>query len=166
MIQPVVYLPLSQSSRRVFCFSPNSRLSVRASLDCDKLEKRQVGGFLFGGNMKLDKIITDIWQRQRNKESRQNHAFRKLYGISLDSYKSILESQGGVCAICGGTNKNGHALSVDHDHETGKVRGLLCRGCNYALGYIGDSVETAKNIIQYLEFSRSHKYHTWHRGMK
>lgn len=113
-------------------------------------------------------ILDKYWKtkKQIQREQQQDSAFRKLYGMSLENYQSLLKEQGGVCAICGGTNKNGHALSVDHDHETGKVRGLLCRNCNYALGYIGDSVETAKNIIQYLEFSRSHKYFTWHRGRK
>jgi hypothetical protein len=57
---------------------------------------------------------------------------RKLlakYGITEEAYEEMLLEQGGVCAICNGTNTNGKVLSVDHDHDTDAVRGLLCSRC-------------------------------------
>jgi hypothetical protein len=60
---------------------------------------------------------------------------RQRYGLARDEYDALLEAQGGVCAICGGTNNDKH-LVVDHDHATDQVRGLLCGGCNHALGFL------------------------------
>jgi len=70
-------------------------------------------------------------KRLRPTESRR---LEYLYGITLDDYEEILDSQGGTCAICGGTELK--RLSVDHDHKTGRVRGLLCNRCNVKLSYI------------------------------
>ena len=82
------------------------------------------------------------------------------YGVS---YRELFEKQGGVCAACGGTNPNGRALTVDHDHaccpdkrhSCGKcVRGLLCHNCNCALGYAGDDPERLVKLAEYLRSSR------------
>ena len=64
-------------------------------------------------------------------------------------YKEMLESQGGVCAICGAMPKG--RLAVDHDHATGQVRGLLCSPCNVALGFLRDDPIRLKAAIAYLE---------------
>lgn len=69
------------------------------------------------------------------------------YGMSQENYDTILEAQGGVCAICGGVNPSGRKLSVDHDHETLDVRGLLCVGCNTSMGFVDRHREA---IIRYL----------------
>ena len=53
--------------------------------------------------------------------------------ITFKEYEELLKQQNGVCKICGGTNRSGKALSVDHDHKTGKIRGLLCIWCNSRL---------------------------------
>lgn len=66
-------------------------------------------------------------------------------------------SQNGVCAICGKpeTEKsrkgNVRSLHVDHNHDTGKVRGLLCGKCNRSIGVLGDSVQILRNAVKYLE---------------
>jgi DNA-directed RNA polymerase subunit M/transcription elongation factor TFIIS len=67
------------------------------------------------------------------------------YGISKKEMTKLLES--GKCAICGGDT----ALGVDHSHETGEVRGLLCRTCNSGLGFFRDSPELLQKAIQYLD---------------
>ena len=59
---------------------------------------------------------------------------RGKYGITLDDYKRRLDAQGGRCEICG-ESPDRHRLFVDHDHRTGKVRGLLCQGCNMRIGW-------------------------------
>lgn len=58
----------------------------------------------------------------------------KQYGLTVEDYDTMFDTQGGVCAICGEPPVNGARLVVDHDHETGKVRGLLCSPCNTAVG--------------------------------
>jgi len=60
---------------------------------------------------------------------------RRDFGLSRDSYERMLQEQQGRCKICGGANKNGWALHVDHCHETGVVRALLCFQCNTAVGW-------------------------------
>jgi ribosomal protein L25 (general stress protein Ctc) len=62
---------------------------------------------------------------------------RKL--LTADEYTEMHKAQGGVCAICGGRGKSEVLLCIDHDHVTGKVRGLLCRNCNVMLGMAGDN---------------------------
>ncbi len=59
----------------------------------------------------------------------------RAYGISPEKYYEMLEQQGHRCAICPAKSKN-RAMSIDHNHRTGKVRGLLCDGCNLSLGHI------------------------------
>ena len=71
----------------------------------------------------------------------------------LDEYDFILEKQEGKCAICGASDNFGRYLCVDHSHETGKIRGLLCNPCNQALGLLKDNVGILNNAIDYLRFS-------------
>lgn len=78
----------------------------------------------------------------------------RTYGITDEEYDALLKYQGGRCYICQ-RKSNSKRLAVDHDHETGEVRGLLCpddkRGCNHAiLGNIRD-LAMAKRIVTYLE---------------
>lgn len=80
----------------------------------------------------------------------RHRALLKSYGISMDEYREMLAGQGGVCAICGGVNKDGRQLFVDHDHATGEVRGLLCNLCNRGIGNMRDSIELLQGAIEYL----------------
>lgn len=80
----------------------------------------------------------------------------RAYGISLEEYDELLKSQSGVCAICGEpewVTQYGklRMLCVDHDHLSGKVRGLLCSNCNRAIGLLNDDVDTLKKAIHYLQ---------------
>lgn len=77
------------------------------------------------------------------------------YGITQEEYEELKAQQGDVCAICGQPEVRVHKgikvdLCVDHDHETGKVRGLLCARCNHGLGNFKDSPENLSNAIDYL----------------
>lgn len=76
------------------------------------------------------------------------------YGLTLEEYDLIFKSQEGRCAIClrkgGGTSKHAH-LDVDHDHQTGKIRGLLCGKCNRLLGHADDSPARLIAAAAYLE---------------
>jgi len=90
--------------------------------------------------------------REINPESMRDRSYRRKYGITLEEYNYLLEKQDSVCAGCGGAENRAATgnLAVDHDHRTGRVRGLLCSNCNRALGLIGDSVETLNRLANYL----------------
>lgn len=75
------------------------------------------------------------------------------YGITLEEYEILYETSNGLCAICGEYQELGK-LCVDHDHSTGKVRGLLCNNCNSGIGYLKDSPEI---LIIASEYLKKHK---------
>ena len=76
---------------------------------------------------------------------------RRNYGITLEEYNSRVVKQKGVCAICKKSTISKRRLAVDHCHTTGKVRGLLCSGCNTALGQVRDDTTTLRAMIAYLQ---------------
>lgn len=92
--------------------------------------------------------------RQENKDAvTRRHMARRLrlrYGIDVEMYDDLLEYQKGVCAICGKPDPR-KMLGVDHNHETGKVRGLLCHSCNVLIGHAREDVEILKKAVAYLE---------------
>ena len=78
---------------------------------------------------------------------------KSLYGLDWEAYNTLLDRQGGKCAICGLlSTRNGAPLklAVDHDHDTGEVRGLLCDKCNRGLGMFNESKERLQAAIDYL----------------
>ena len=77
-------------------------------------------------------------------------SLKRNYNITLEEYDRLLDEQDGVCAICGGINSNGRRLSVDHDHDTGKIRGLLCGNCNVGIGHLQDDPEVLAAAIGYI----------------
>ena len=79
------------------------------------------------------------------------NSIRRQFGLSRDDYQRILESQNRVCAICKEPPTTTMRLAVDHDHQTGKVRGLLCRECNRGLGIFKDLPERLRAAAAYLE---------------
>jgi len=76
---------------------------------------------------------------------------KRKYGITDTEYYQLTESQHNVCAICNGNDDRGARLAVDHCHTTNKVRGLLCRKCNVALGYLNDDIALLESAINYLK---------------
>ncbi len=98
----------------------------------------------------------DEKNKSRFKNTKYKNHLKRKYGITLKEYNKLLLKQGGVCAIC--RNKgNGKALSVDHNHQTGKIRGLICSSCNLTLGYAKENVDRLENCIKYLNFYREVK---------
>lgn len=87
---------------------------------------------------------------QRNKARRREYFLQRNYGISSITYAKMLEEQNGLCAICQGECVR-QTLSVDHNHDTGKVRGLLCDRCNRGLGYFKDDPQLIEAAINYLK---------------
>lgn len=74
--------------------------------------------------------------------------YRKQFGIGLAEYNQLMTAQNGVCAIC--HQKGKQKLAIDHDHETGKVRGLLCGPCNRGIGLLRDSADLLREAVEYL----------------
>lgn len=82
------------------------------------------------------------------KDKYDGYRIRRLYGITQEIYWKMVADQKGLCAVC--RQSNGKKLDIDHDHKTGKVRGLLCGNCNRALGLFKDNPEFIKNAQYYL----------------
>jgi hypothetical protein len=73
---------------------------------------------------------------------------RITYNLTIELVEDLRAKQGGTCAICGTSAKR---LVIDHDHQTGRVRGLLCDPCNTGLGKLGDTVAAIERAIRYLK---------------
>lgn len=88
---------------------------------------------------------------KKNPDKTNEKRYKWVYGITLEQYNVMFETQRGCCAICEKHQANfKRKLSVDHNHSTGKVRGLLCDLCNRALGYLKDSPTIVSKAAEYL----------------
>jgi hypothetical protein len=85
---------------------------------------------------------------------RRDYDWQYKYGLSPEQYFFLWEKQGGKCKICGKTLPDGEYLHIDHDKQTGEVRGLLCRECNLGLGNFKDNPENLIKAAEYIKESR------------
>jgi len=85
--------------------------------------------------------------------ARDRHLRRK-YGVGVAVYNELLQRQGGRCAICGAEESVRRSFDMDHDHESGRVRGLLCARCNPGIGYFQDDPGRLRAAADYLERNR------------
>jgi len=103
--------------------------------------------------------------RLKHKLKNPEHTHRKTrnrnllsrFGITIEEYEEMFKQQGSKCAICG-TKENqltghnaGYSFSVDHCHDTGKVRGILCSNCNRGIGLLGDKASSVYKAFKYLD---------------
>jgi len=91
-----------------------------------------------------------VQAKRLSKAGAHERRVQKVYGLKPGEYGRIYLSQGQVCAICRRATGASKALSVDHDHKTGLVRGLLCSTCNKLLGHLRDDWQAAQRIASYL----------------
>lgn len=95
---------------------------------------------------------SNIGSKKRRKKdggsSRHLYDIKRKYGISKKEYLALLKKQNNKCAICYLIPKN--RLCVDHNHQTNKIRGLLCHRCNRVLGIVNDNPKIIKKILKYL----------------
>lgn len=90
--------------------------------------------------------------RHSNPDKWLNKHLKQKFGIDLSYYNNLIQLQEGKCAICKvSQNELPKRLYVDHDHKTGKVRGLICHKCNTILGHSGDNIIILSNAIKYLK---------------
>lgn len=80
----------------------------------------------------------------------RNHGLLRAYGISLQDWLVLFKGQGSVCKICGSSNPSGKNWHTDHDHRTGKIRGILCGCCNTGLGKFREDKNIMMKAIKYL----------------
>lgn len=102
--------------------------------------------------------------RKRNPEKSRMSSLLSKHKITENQYKKIIKDHNGKCAICktdarikSKTEGLKSALAIDHCHETGKIRGLLCHGCNIALGAFKDSIKNLKEAIGYLLANKDYR---------
>lgn len=140
------------------CFSKDSRRGYAAR--CKSCRKEEVQLWREANREKVNK-----WERDRYKNSSgkwAGHVLRK-YGLTVKQYQQMSLSQNHACAICLLSSKEQtKVMAVDHDHQTGKVRGLLCARCNRLLGCADDKPDRLKRAAQYLidAFVNSEYTHT------
>lgn len=112
------------------------------------------------------KVCSAIYNREHRakderlaRRKRQASRLLKTYGISFEQYEKMIWDQDGLCAICAEPHSSGQGerLHVDHDHETGAVRALLCHSCNIGLGCFKDDTDRMMRAIAYLKHHRGCK---------
>jgi epoxyqueuosine reductase QueG len=96
----------------------------------------------------------------KNADYRWERILQRKYGITAEDYSYMLEQQQGGCAICFQSTPSGRRLAVDHNHDTGEVRGLLCGSCNIGLGNFGDNVDNLEAAIDYLNYTSNYRKQT------
>lgn len=102
---------------------------------------------------KCDATARRKWSKNNPERSRESSRRRNLlckYGITVEEYEELLRKQKDVCGICEGKSSDRN-LAVDHDHTTGRVRGLLCNNCNRALGLFQDSRDILQKALDYID---------------
>ncbi len=103
------------------------------------------------------RIRTAQWRAKQSKEKlatlTRKHHLSRYYKLTIDQYEQLMIKQNGVCAICKNPESD-RRLAVDHCHQSGKIRGLLCKSCNRALGLFQDSTDRIYKAINYLQKSQ------------
>ena len=137
--------------------NPSDRIKWVCECECGNISSVQ-GSQLRSGRTKSCGCLRDevVGNRMRthglshDPDFRESERLRRLYGITLAEKIAMYEAQLGECAICN-CSIDERAAHVDHCHDTGVVRGLLCSRCNKALGLLNDDVEIALSAYKYLK---------------
>lgn len=133
-----------KKSKKVSDFYSHPSCSQGVRSECKSCEKKR-------------RLVRYRHAKKHNPEKRRSVVLKNKYGITFDEYVRMLGAQGGGCGICGtltpGASKK--HFSVDHDHKTGKIRGILCHGCNAGLGMFREDELSLASAINYLEKHKS-----------
>ena len=109
----------------------------------------------YRGKRELKLAQVKAYADENREAVRENNRWAKikhLYDLTQSGWNEIFKSQGGCCRLCDKhATEIKETLHVDHCHETGEVRGLLCKSCNSALGALGDNVEGLQKALDYLK---------------
>lgn len=149
---PSVYKDNCKSCARIL--RDRVKESQRAAIYRGKtIEERREKKRLYLSNPEnLEKARKYAREYHKKNPHRQRIRILAQYGLTEEGYDELLKNQNGACAICGkGRNEMKSHLVVDHDHKTGKVRGLLCVQCNTSLGNLKDQTDLLKKAAEYLD---------------
>lgn len=113
-----------------------------------------------GGRVNICKVCSNKWRKEnrkrpevlaKHKADGLQRRYEKTYGISINEYDRMVELHQGGCAICRQPCSTHKRLSVDHDHNTGAVRGLLCQKCNTGIAMFLEDENLFWNALEYLK---------------
>lgn len=135
------FVPKEEQYRRKLAYRKSWRQRNREKILQQERERRRKN------RTKVNEYARLRYQLYKQKEL-DRIRFKK-YGITGEEFREIVERQGLKCPICDRDIRNN--LSVDHDHKTGKIRGIICNGCNLSIGNAGDSPERLRAMALYLE---------------
>lgn len=102
-------------------------------------------------NLERRKETREKWIATKDPEYDRRCWLMSRHSITLETYNEMLENQHGVCNICKKPPKENKNLAVDHCHETGVIRGLLCFRCNFGLSYFSEMVDILENAVEHLK---------------
>lgn len=152
-----------EEKARVYMIEYNKRPEVRERQRLYRKKRREEPGYkerrkeyvrIYNQTTRAIAIRKAYQARPENIRKRRESWLINRYGLAIEVYESMFDNQGRVCAICKRPNWMGKEPHVDHDHNTGKIRGILCGGCNAAAGHIKNNPETARSMADYLEKNR------------
>jgi hypothetical protein len=127
-------------------------ISQRPCKRCGGYQRYAVSGCC--SNLECRRKYETEWTKNNPEKRRLYNKKRRLkakFDMTCEEYDKIYEQQNKGCAICGAEKSEmGRILAVDHDHFTGKIRGLLCNKCNQGLGFFNDSVDLLESAVIYL----------------
>ncbi len=143
---------VSKAGNHIFCSSACRHLDLEKKKEETRNREKPIVkndcvqcGQQFAAPRKLKYCSNDCGRQASNYASRL-----KQYGISGEEHKAMIEAAGGACEICNFKPSDALRLNIDHDHKTGKVRGMLCGKCNAGIGLFLDSENRLMNAIKYL----------------
>ena len=103
------------------------------------------------GKLARDKAGKKFRSSSYGKEDQLRRDLKRHFDITLEHYRTLERAQNGLCKICNNKCSSGKRLAVDHNHITGKIRGLLCHNCNTGIGKFKDSENLLQSAINYLK---------------
>jgi Recombination endonuclease VII len=127
-------------------FYKDSGLSDGYGVKCKKCKDATTA--LWRAEHRKENAAVSKLYRQENPEAYRNAVLKSMYGLTLEEYNKMYIDQKGLCKMCGKVPKK--TLVVDHNHQTGEIRGLLCHGCNRAIA-IFDNAQLHEGAKEYLK---------------
>ena len=131
-------------------------------------------GSPYGYHGKCKSCYVKRQQENYDPIKKRDENLKRVYGIGIEEYNTLLEKQNNRCAICESTDPKGRksgrgggvdVFYVDHDHKTGNVRGLLCNICNRTMGYVGENSNVLEEMIKYLQKHATNTNTQWRKNI-
>jgi len=146
---------ITEETRRKMSASAKLRGVFRVCPDCGE-DRRDMFYLDINGNKtnarcrECHKLYCNANWHSKTPIQKQASRVKAMYGMEPEEYIALHEKQGGKCAICQNEPTTQRGLHLDHCHETGAIRGLLCHNCNVALGCLNDDPALMMRAIKYL----------------